>query len=320
MVLSPAGFDKVNKNENLLLDTGSAVSLIKNSSLPINAVLNDKDKMKLLGISFEQVHTLGSTNLALVHTNNIIINFRYQIVEDNFPINCDGILGSDFLEKYKAVISYLDKRVFIPSYKVYLKMYDYSEGNPCMLLRQTKYFTTKDQAKDIEGPSQLCSLSRVEQTATVEKLHKDKDIIYDQTRADTLVNIISQNCPLKYLDGIRSLIEKYQDIFILGKEPITFNNFYVQKLHLKTDPNNPDKFKEPIFVDQFINPHAHLAIIDRKVEELLDQDIIEPSNSLYNAPVLIVPKKSPDGSDCSRMVVDFRKLAFTVTSSFQFAT
>lgn len=41
---------------------------------------------------------------------------------------------------------------------------------------------------------------------------------------------------------------------------------------------------------------------------MLDEDIIEPSISSYNSPILLVPKKSGNNEKKWRLVVDFRQL------------
>jgi hypothetical protein len=45
------------------------------------------------------------------------------------------------------------------------------------------------------------------------------------------------------------------------------------------------------------------------VKQLLEEGIIVKSDSAWNSPILVVPKKTgPDGKKKWRMVVDFRKL------------
>lgn len=48
--------------------------------------------------------------------------------------------------------------------------------------------------------------------------------------------------------------------------------------------------------------------INDQVQKLLKQDLIEMSRSNYNSPLIIVPKKSVDGSKKWRMCVDYRLL------------
>lgn len=50
--------------------------------------------------------------------------------------------------------------------------------------------------------------------------------------------------------------------------------------------------------------------VDGEIEKLLVQGIIRPSQSPYNSPVWIVPKKghNPDGSEKKRLVIDYKKL------------
>nr|XP_012152955.1 PREDICTED: uncharacterized protein LOC105664165 [Megachile rotundata] len=56
-------------------------------------------------------------------------------------------------------------------------------------------------------------------------------------------------------------------------------------------------------------PEYHKQEIERQINKMLEKSIIEPSDSPYNAPVWVVPKK-PDASGKRkwRIVIDFRKL------------
>ena len=55
-------------------------------------------------------------------------------------------------------------------------------------------------------------------------------------------------------------------------------------------------------------PKAQFEEIDSQVRKLIKEDIVEPSVSPYNSPLLIVPQKSEDGIKKWRLVVDFRQL------------
>ena len=61
---------------------------------------------------------------------------------------------------------------------------------------------------------------------------------------------------------------------------------------------------ERIYTKQYPIPQAYQKAVNKQLEELYEQDVIEPSNSSFNSPVLGIGKK--DGS--VRVVVDLRGL------------
>jgi len=66
---------------------------------------------------------------------------------------------------------------------------------------------------------------------------------------------------------------------------------------------------QPIYQRPYRLPYAQKAEIDKQVDQLIQDEIISPSESLWNAPLLIVPKKvDSTGNTKYRVVVDFRKL------------
>lgn len=73
------------------------------------------------------------------------------------------------------------------------------------------------------------------------------------------------------------------------------------KINLKTDT--------PIYSPNYRYPHNFRTDIENEDQKLLKQNIIRPSNSPYNSPVWVVPKK-PDASGKRkvRMVIDSRKV------------
>lgn len=89
-------------------------------------------------------------------------------------------------------------------------------------------------------------------------------------------------------------------IFLLSTDPMTKNNFYTQTLSL-TD-------NEPVFTPNYRAPHSQRMEIKRQVEILLSNDLIEPSTSAYNSPIILVPKKSNTSEKKWRMCIDYRKV------------
>ena len=90
----------------------------------------------------------------------------------------------------------------------------------------------------------------------------------------------------KAREQIEALISKYQDIFHLENEPLPCNNFYTQHICLQD--------KTPVFIKNYRLPHSQAEKIQKQVQKLLDDDIIENSKSPYNAPLLLVPKKGSE--------------------------
>lgn len=65
----------------------------------------------------------------------------------------------------------------------------------------------------------------------------------------------------------------------------------------------------PVHMKQYRFPPVHRDEVETQVSELLRNDIIEQSNSPYNSPLWIVPKKSDSaGNKKWRMVIDYRLL------------
>jgi len=90
-----------------------------------------------------------------------------------------------------------------------------------------------------------------------------------------------------------SLLESFTDLFTTkpGK-----TNLESHQIQLTTD--------EPIRVRPYTVPYSQRKVIQDEVQAMLREDIIEPSNSPYSSPIVLVKKK--DGSN--RFCIDFRKL------------
>ena len=102
-------------------------------------------------------------------------------------------------------------------------------------------------------------------------------------------------------EHVEKLIENNTDSFQIPGEPLEATNVLQHSIPTVDDA--------PIFSRRYIFPPVYKEEITRQVDELLKNKIIKPSQSPYNSPVQIVPKK-PDsqGKIKWRMVPDFRKL------------
>ena len=93
------------------------------------------------------------------------------------------------------------------------------------------------------------------------------------------------------------LLMRYRDAVALPGDALGRTS--VLKHHIKLKPGT-----QPIYVPAYRLPHSKLAQVDRVINEMLSQEVIQPSCSEWNFPMILVDK--PDGS--VRPVVDFRKL------------
>ena len=50
----------------------------------------------------------------------------------------------------------------------------------------------------------------------------------------------------------------------------------------------------PVYIPAYRLPHSQREIAQRKVEEMINEGIVEPSTSPWNSPLFLVPKKDGD--------------------------
>lgn len=105
--------DLQNTSGKFLIDTGSTINIVKESALRNGKYIDRERTYAVTGITNEIVRTYGQT---LIKLNNKAQNF--QIVRDDFPINCDGILGSEFFNSNKAVISFQERAMIVGGRKI----------------------------------------------------------------------------------------------------------------------------------------------------------------------------------------------------------
>ncbi|KAK2578538.1 hypothetical protein KPH14_012027 [Odynerus spinipes] len=84
-----------------LVDTGADISLVKENEIVPEAHRNFNKTINLKGITSEITSTIAEIPIEI---NKNMHNLH--IVAENFPIKENGILGSDFLEKEQATLSY----------------------------------------------------------------------------------------------------------------------------------------------------------------------------------------------------------------------
>ncbi|XP_046145387.1 uncharacterized protein LOC123988679 [Osmia bicornis bicornis] len=102
-------------------------------------------------------------------------------------------------------------------------------------------------------------------------------------------------------EHVEMIVEEFPERFHLPSDKLQASNYIKH--------NIPTIDDIPLNTRQYRFPPIHKQEIERQILTKLSNDIITPSNSPYNSPLWIVPKK-PDskGNPRWRMVIDFRKL------------
>lgn len=320
-----------------LLDCGASISIFKENKLLSEFPIDYNSNCKITGISKGEIYTIGLTNTQLEIGNNSI-EHSFQIVNKDFPIPVDGILGIDFLSNNKCVVDYNNwtLTVNINNSEITIPIYDSPDGQGNLLIiparseviRRIEINSEEDYslipnqilttdvyvARTIVSKSdphvKILNISDEDIPLTNVKVISEKlsdytildpdDYISDNRKI--VLEKLQKNFPDYAYNDLNKLCSQFLDIFALETDKISYNNFYKQKLRLKDD--------QPVYVKNYRIPHAHQEEINRKIDNMLNNGTIEPSMSEYNSPILLVPKKSLPGNPNKRwrFCVDYRQI------------
>lgn len=341
MDLSLASYIKVKSEitgriRTYLIDTGASISVLKVDKL-LRTVTIDGYSCKVSGVDDGLISTLGSVK-SKVFVGDEFFTQRFHIVEKDFPIPCDGILGLDFISKYRCFLDYGDPWTLIirPSNRPYsqIPMYD-SPSNElltlpgrCQVIRRVGiapghgdvYVPNQRIAEGVyvgrtimtrENPFiRILNVNdnQVElKNVVLDSEQLDNYNVYDtpsvqKDRTTEILGKLQKNFPSLHHNILTKLCSEYSDVFALDTDEVTFNNFYKQKLHLKDHT--------PVYQRNFRLPHMQKPIIDSLIEKMRNNKILSPSVSEYNSPILLVSKKPLPGQNEKRyrFVVDYRLL------------
>jgi len=94
---------------------------------------------------------------------------------------------------------------------------------------------------------------------------------------------------------------KYQDLFHLEGDPLPFITAIQHEIKVPEET-------APVNIRPYRLPYAHRQVIIEQMGKMEKDNIIQPSDSPWNAPLVVVPKK-PDanGKPRFRVCVDFRR-------------
>lgn len=338
-----------------------------------------------MGISTDiQLTTTGRVFPQML-INNCIFSHPFHIVENNFNVNNDGILGSDFLIKYGATIDYSthSMQIHLPSTEIpFVKdpmgqnilprrneesqemvngtsnntdtkedtqdetckiQKDLDNDNCKINLGKSINDTVKIQSKNrnyYEGINDnfktIKSLTMIELPPNEEKENAINYLlneIYDQNvcftdkitsrilntatiemdnRAKHIFESLNvAHCSNEEKREMEKLCMNFVTAFFVEGDSLKHTNVIKHKIDLK-----PGTL--PINTRQYRIPELQKNEIQKQLDELEKRGIIEKSNSPWNSPLLLVPKKENQyGEKQYRLVIDYRKLN-TVTQPLSY--
>lgn len=100
---------------------------------------------------------------------------------------------------------------------------------------------------------------------------------------------------------LTELLNRYSELFYKDGDQLSATHEIKHEIITTTD--------QPIYSKIYRYPQIHEVEIQNQIKNMLDQNIIRESNSPYNSPLWVVPKKIDNsGIQKWRIVIDYRKL------------
>ncbi|CAF0859482.1 unnamed protein product [Brachionus calyciflorus] len=282
-----------------------------------------------------------SSNLILgvdfLKANNCIIDFRQNLLksgENKVELNIKNskvICASSeitinafdsFTYKIKIPENFIDKDIFFESSSKLNILEGYTNTPECVNLI---IFNKEPFKRVIRKHTILGKFSRCEVLKSINNTEELVNIIQDDLKVDYINNIFeaktdnkpwipseiinfkNTNLNKDQINELKKLIDNYSEIFSKNDEDIGTvpENFGVHDIELSEN--------KPIRQRPYPIPYAKEQVVKECVEKMLKMNIIEPTNSSWASPIVLV--KKPDGSE--RFCVDYRKVnGVTLKDSF----
>ncbi|CAG4987577.1 unnamed protein product [Colias eurytheme] len=187
---------------------------------------------------------------------------------------------------------------------------DFYEGvrMPAAIVTCENFFATTIIQNLTEQPSKI-TFTKPLQAIPFNDENCNINFTSDNYERNSIDSMLRQNLSKLRLDHVnyeeRKQIEKlcfeYRDIFYCENIPLTFTNQVKHKIRTTNE--------DPIYIRPYRHPPSQNAEIQKQIEKLLADNVIQNSHSPYSAPVHLVPKKmDASGEQKFRMVIDYRRL------------
>lgn len=313
-----------------MLDTGSPNNYIHKDHLEVIGLsmqnINHYDRHTVQGIGKQLTQTCGSIWVKLI-IGESTFPIKFHVL-DNMIV--PAIIGLEFLKNHTSTIGSCFDYITFQRFPV-----KKSTNNTKQNTKNDYHKETINEQKSqrigktviIQAEAAIATCGAIDTTKSMEQAilesaidldaHQDCDFLeyknHKEIKGPQRVATLMEKIDLGHLNSshrqsITDIISEFKNTFFIEGDRLTRTDAAVHDIETETCI--------PINKRQYRFPEATKKHIKEQVEEMLEQGIIKPSTSPWNAPVLCIPKK-PDanGNQKYRMVVDYRALN-TITRSF----
>lgn len=334
-------FDCAKTNESIfLIDTGSPISFFLVSKTKPDIPYVPKNKISFNGISGDPLSSHGTIEGNISSNGNLALQ-SFHLIKEDVRMQHDGLIGGDFLAKFQCEINYKElclvinsnytpQSLTIPIDSVFVtiparsecvikiplnsendQVITHFEMQPGLYIGNSIVHPEDGQAKTIllNTTEQDIHVSLIDTKFNMEPLDSYDVLNLDysqdpvEKRLSSLESFLSlDHCNSEEKTHAISLCREYNDLFFLPGDYLTHSDSITHTI------NVGDK-QPPINVRPYRLPHVHKDEINKQLQTMIESNIIRPSKSPWNSPLLIVPKKcDKDGNKKWRVVIDFRRL------------
>lgn len=231
--------------------------------------------------------------------HNISVNFKNNALESDklkIPINTE--INNVTLERGLNLVEFpvtTEKKEVLVN-EVNKERYKILEGLYSVKDNKIKVYVDCQECMNI-----LPEPMDIDEDFEIHRNSNDPNTNLDEIKTEVPKLIRTGHMNAEEKEEIIALIKKYPEIIKRDQDLLTATDLIKHKI--RTNDENP------VYSRNYRYPQYFREDVKIEIEKLLKNKIIRPSNSPYNSPVWVVPKKmDASGKRKIRMVIDYRKL------------
>lgn len=325
-----------------MIDTGASISTLSQNRLPSQYKIKYSENFIIKGVG-GNVQVLGSVVLPLYIKNCSIIFHKMYVLPSSCNIGIDGILGSDFLEKYCADISFRNYRLTlkIKNREIWIPLVNGSIADTCSVEPNCAKLCKVRCPSICNSNVYISSAELKPGVFTYDCITEPKNgfmYCYIANTTNALQKICASKLTVRSVHGrsghpkqqaserpsqqyTANRLNKLKSALQLGHLSIDTRKIILELctnfqdiFHLEgellptTNLCKPKLYLKkgaaPVFCKQYRTPHHYKEEVKKQVQTMVDQNIAQPSVSPFNSPLLLVRKKDNSFRSC----LDFRKV------------